>query len=290
MLNTILKMADSELDHRRDLYAEGAAVLDEDFHVEGAEALFDQALTNGLLAIAAAYIPGQLAADTAKKQPSASALLTQLGERVGITGGVAQIPTGRRAQQFNERTSSMETLDHEELVPLHIDQLRDALRRTQAARHGRGPGEQVTPEDVQALLALDKHPALGVLAGHYLDRDWRRAQIDDRAEQARAADYLALLHEEEADRRGQHAEMILSLTLGIQVTSPSSRKTAQCATDRPCKAPMVTTSVTASPLALAWSVPTDAVTGSPPSWAWTWSGISAGRASSGPGWLRCNLN
>jgi hypothetical protein len=201
-------MMNSECGHRRDLYAEGAAVLDEDCHVVGAEALFDQALTNGLLAIAADYIPGHPAADATKKQPSASVLLTQLGDQAGVIEGVAQIPTGRRAHEIDERTGILEALDHDEFVPLYVDQLRDALQRTQAARHGRGPGEQVTPEDVQALLELDIHPALGVLVNHYMDRDWRRAQVADRTEQARAADYLDLLDEEEVNRRTQHAALI----------------------------------------------------------------------------------
>jgi len=208
MRDTILKMANSECGHRRDLYAEGAAVLDEDCHVVGAEALFDQALTNGLLVIAADYIPGHPAADATKKQPPASVLLTQLGDRAGVIEGVAQIPTGMRAEEIDERTGFGETLDRDEFVSLYVDQLHDALQRTQAARHGRGPGEQVTPEDVQALLELDIHPALGVLVNHYMDQDWRRAQVADRTEQARAADYLDLLDEEEVNRRTQHAALI----------------------------------------------------------------------------------
>jgi hypothetical protein len=195
--------------NRKRLYAEGAAVLDEDCHVVGAEALFDQALTNGLLVIATSYIPGHPAGDPKKKQPSASAWLTQLSKQAGVTDGVAQLPTGKRAQEFDEQIG-LRYLDHEELVPLYVKQLRDALRRTQAARHGRGPGEQVRPEDVAALLALDAHPALGALVNHYLDRDWRRAQIADRSEQARAADYLDLLDEDEVDRRANHSALALA--------------------------------------------------------------------------------
>ena len=47
-------------DHRREIYAQAAAVLDEDHLVPGAEALFDQALTNGLFVIAAAAIPAEV--------------------------------------------------------------------------------------------------------------------------------------------------------------------------------------------------------------------------------------
>jgi hypothetical protein len=118
------------------------------------------------LVIAAHDIPGHPAADpTRTYQPSASLLLTELSELTCFKEGIALIPTGRRATGFDEQFDlwDLDHEDHMDMVVLHVDQLRDALRRTQAPRHGRGPGEEVTPEDVGALLALDAHPALYAL-------------------------------------------------------------------------------------------------------------------------------
>jgi hypothetical protein len=81
--------------------------------------------------------------------------------------------------------------------------------RTQIPRHGRGPGKQVTREDVEALLDLDHVVGLHVLQDHYLDEHWRSAQVADRNETARAADYLDLLDEDEITRRQEAAESVL---------------------------------------------------------------------------------
>jgi len=182
-------------DQRREIYAEATSVLDEDCLVPGAEALFDQALTNGLLVIAGAFIPGHAATEDPppRRLPSADQLLTDVAKQAGHAGGrTAAVPFGGA-----RRSGSL---------LLKVAQLRDAVQRTQTARHGRGPGGQVTEADVQALLALDEHPALQAIAGHYLDKTWREAQVDNRIELARAADFLSHLSANEITRRVDEAE------------------------------------------------------------------------------------
>lgn len=202
---------------RGHLYAEGTAVLDEDCHVSGAEGLFDQALTNGLLAIAAAAIPGHAAAGTGF-MPPASRLLADIAKHAPSTDGISRVLTGRKVTDLG--LLGLAETDEDEFVEVRVDQLSSALTRTQAARHGQGPGGQVNIDDVAALLALDSHPALHALNDHYLDRDWRRAQVADRTDKARAAGYAALLGDEELSRRATHAQEQLSPIPGDDFTSP----------------------------------------------------------------------
>jgi len=202
---------------RGKLYAEGAAVLDEDCQVSGAEGLFDQALTNGLLAIAAAAIPGHPAAGSGF-MPAANRLLVDIAKHAPPTDGVSRVLTGAKVTDLGPM-GLVET-DEDEYVEVRVDQLSGALARTQAARHGHGPGGQVNVDDVAALLALDRHPALEALTDHYLDRDWRRAQVADRTDKARAAGYAALLGDEELSRRAKHAQEQLSPIPGDDFTSP----------------------------------------------------------------------
>ncbi len=205
-------------DHRRHLYAEGAAVLDQDEHVAGAEALFDQSLTNGLLAIVATHWPtGIYRSD--RKLKSASELLAVIKDELTLQDGIAHVSTEERATDLAE-DSTRRTLNTNGSVLIQVKQLRDAVTRTQLPRHGRGPGRQVTRDDVKALLALDDHPALRAVHNQYLDETWRRAQVADRNEHARAADYLDLLGEEERTRRVEAADAVLAPTPGEVETPP----------------------------------------------------------------------
>ncbi|MGR7023755.1 hypothetical protein [Geodermatophilus sp. URMC 62] len=208
-------------DYRRHLYAEGAAVLDQDEHVAGAEAPFDEALTNGLLVIVAAHWPEATTKSKGSKVWTlpADMLLQVLEDRAHFADGFAYLPTERPVTELAE-DSTLRTLDTNETVLIHVDQLRGAVARTQQPRHGRGPGRQVTRDDVAALLALDDHPALHVLHNHYLDERWRRAQVADLNEHARAASYLALLPEEERTHRVEAADAALGPTPGDIDTLP----------------------------------------------------------------------
>lgn len=59
---------------------------------------------------------------------------------------------------------------------------------------------------VQALLALDEHPALHAIEERYLDKAWRQAQVDDQKEVARATEFLSHLGSDEPERRVDEAE------------------------------------------------------------------------------------
>lgn len=92
-------------------------------------------------------------------------------------------------------------LGYELKVDIQTDRLRGALRRADAARHGRGSAGILTDEDIQALVELDAHPALQALTDRYADEEWRKGQVDDLNEQARAEEYLDLLDSDEVERR-----------------------------------------------------------------------------------------
>jgi hypothetical protein len=208
--------------HRRRLYAEGAAVLDQDEHVAGAEALFDSALTNGLLAIMSVPWPQEILRWDGKPH-AAERLLQILEDRVGLEDGVAKLPARQWPAEAAE-DSPQRSLDDNETVSIQVDQVRDAVVRTQIPRHGRGPGKQVTREDVEALLDLDHVVGLHVLQDHYLDEHWRSAQVADRNETARAADYLDLLDEDEITRRQEAAESVLGPWPGRARAKSSDRR------------------------------------------------------------------
>lgn len=168
---------DREATSRKAHYAEGALTLRDGHLIPGAEGLFNQALTNGLLVIAAA-----------------NHLLPPAGERLPAARGLITLLAG--------------VVDAKILTAL--DQ---AVLRTDAARHGRSTGATLTRPDVDALVELDRDPALGgSLMDVEVDRDWVRARAADGAEQDRAGEYLALLErelgEEEIERRAEAASGI----------------------------------------------------------------------------------
>lgn len=154
----------SNVEHWRRLYAEGAAVLDQDEHVAGAEALVGQALTNGLLAVVSAHWPSETTRKDGSFKP-AGGLLKVIEGQVGLLGGVAHVEIDEQATELAE-DSTLRTLSTKALVSVQVNALHDAVSRTQVARHGRGPDRQVTRNDVQALLELGAHPALRVLTNH----------------------------------------------------------------------------------------------------------------------------
>lgn len=172
-------LADQEprISHWRAEYAKGLVLLREDHAFPGAEGVFEQALTNGLLAIASAERPGLISPTNAL--PAASRLAREMA-------GVPEV-------------------DQQNLV--------QAVSRTSAPRHGRGPGGVLTDDDVQLLDDLDTHPALvGAGSNELLDSHWAKAEIENHYEARRAVDYLALLDYEEVERRVEAAKDLLYLS------------------------------------------------------------------------------
>ncbi|MFE6127793.1 hypothetical protein ACFQ6Q_05900 [Streptomyces sp. NPDC056437] len=173
---------------RAEQYGRCATVLDVDFQVPGAAAIFDQALTNGLAAIVASIWPGE---ETEKRRTGdhrlkpASQLLKVITEKCGeAQDGMRLIP------------------DATDDTPIAVDvaALSDALEQTQRVRHARGVGE-LEKRHVAALLELDGHSCLRQISEEKRESDWVQNEIQDRYEWLRAQDYLELIGEEEADRR-----------------------------------------------------------------------------------------
>jgi hypothetical protein len=178
--------------HRCEQYATGTTALQENIAAPGADGVFDVALTNGLLAVVAVAVPGHAAAKTACKLPPASKLLDDLEVTFGKdAAGVTEVPTGENAQDLVG--IGLVDLGYERTVRVEVDLLADALARTQAARHGRGPTGLLTSSDVEALAVLDEHPALSVLADYRREQYWDRGSAADTAEFDRALGVLKLL-------------------------------------------------------------------------------------------------
>lgn len=183
-------------------FAGSAAALQEDRSAAGAEGMFHQAATNGLLAIASSYLPKYGSAIRDTRLPPAAEILGDLIVKFGESDGICELPVEpiERSPLLKHYLDSGNGSN----VPLQTEQLREAITRTDGPRHGRAEGGAVTAEDVLALVAMDDHPALQVLASERSDRYWRRGAADDSAEQARAAKYLTILEEwvdGELDRR-----------------------------------------------------------------------------------------
>nr|MBA2601119.1 hypothetical protein [Actinomycetota bacterium] len=82
--------------------------------------------------------------------------------------------------------------------------LRQAIGTTQPIRHARpSQGSRLQPIHVEALVALDDHPALRRLRDEHFDEYWKQETHNDRHAQVRAAWYVEQLRatREEWDRR-----------------------------------------------------------------------------------------
>lgn len=186
---------------RREQFATGTAALQDKLTVAGAVGVFDTALTNGLMAIAAAAIPGHPASASGGRLPPASGLLNDLTAAFGKdAAGVVQVPTGENAYDLDPR-GVLKDLGYERKVAVDVDLLLDALNRTQPARHARGATGLLTAVDVEALAVLDEHPALRVLSDFRTDEYWARGAEADAIEYDRAIEFLEMLTEAEMEDR-----------------------------------------------------------------------------------------
>ncbi|MFD6343452.1 hypothetical protein ACFWF9_01835 [Streptomyces roseolus] len=171
-------------------FARCSAVLDRDHEVPGGEAIFDQALSNGLLAVVAAEWPGEEREPKGPRMRSAAALLGVIKEKAD------EQPDGTFLIPGTDPDS--------EGVWVDTTTLRDGVDKTQAARHGRGPGN-LERRHVDALLVLDEHRALRRIAEVMSDGQWVKAEVRDIYERDRAQKYLEFLGDEEAEFRAERA-------------------------------------------------------------------------------------
>lgn len=185
---------------RSNQYANGTTALQNNVTVAGADGVFDLALTNGLLAVVAATITGHPAAMAIGRAPAANSLLMDLVATFGKdSAGFVKVPTGENAVDFDGK--GLVDLGYERMVSVNVDLLLDALGRTQAARHGRGPAGLLTIADVDALAALDEHPALSVLSDYRRELFWELGSVADSAEFDRALGVLELLSDDDVAAR-----------------------------------------------------------------------------------------
>ncbi|MFF0764302.1 hypothetical protein ACFYWH_30365 [Streptomyces sp. NPDC003737] len=154
----------------------------------GHEGIYDQALSNALAAIVAAEWPGE-EANSQGRVKFARELLQVIAGRIPADPATGLCVISDRDADVRSRWEA------ENLVPegfwdtrIDVDLLTNALNVSGRARHGSGTG-RLQHRHVQALLALDRHPALRTLLAAQSDRDDERAQEEDArsADQARAA-------------------------------------------------------------------------------------------------------
>lgn len=186
----------------------------------GADGTFDAALTNGLLAVVAVAIPGHRAANMSGSMPPASQLLRDLVSAFGSSGGLTRVPTGEEETHWDDFAlyfdsgqrglpPAPQVLDRprrQRFVDVNTDLLIDALVRTQAARHDRGPTGLLTKADVEELLALDEHPALGALSDHQNDARYAKGRASDAEEAQRAYEVLSMLTDADRADRVAHVK------------------------------------------------------------------------------------
>jgi hypothetical protein len=181
---------------RSETYARCTRALQEDRERPGAEAIFDQALTNALAAIVARRWPGE---EMRGRQVKSAAACLEVVEQHG-----AEIEAG---------TFELEDLDPpprgfvlgDEPAPtiVRVAVLREAIEITQPPRHARVHEPQPLGEEhIDALSVLNVDASLQVsFADFDLDEFEQRVGLADSVEIARARQYLDLLSLEELERR-----------------------------------------------------------------------------------------
>ncbi|QGN46377.1 hypothetical protein GKC29_05710 [Micromonospora sp. WMMC415] len=165
----------------REEYAQNTLALSLGLERPGAPALFDAAVTNGLVAIVAHEWPGEeVAPNSNGYMRPASALLNLIGSKAA---GDAEISSAAKR------------------IAGEVDVLRKAVKDLAPVRHGRGGWAFVHPSAVHALRELDRHPALSVLSSYEADDHEAQDLARDADARAFAETYLTLLSEEEVARR-----------------------------------------------------------------------------------------
>ncbi|MEV0462252.1 hypothetical protein AB0I30_03120 [Nocardia tengchongensis] len=184
-------------------YALCTFALAYDKATDGAEGVFDQALTNGLAAIVAHTWPGKEKDRKTGRILQARLLLDVIKENTGGTGRIPHDPDAPIADdaEAGGPFGFLRTYTDVDLVTLH-----DALTVTQAIRHARDvegddAGMPLTEDHLKALTALDWHPALRSINDVHVDRDWERDGHSNDVEIDRARRYHDALDEEEIERR-----------------------------------------------------------------------------------------
>lgn len=190
-------------DQRAVQYAVCTYALEHDRVTDGAEGIFDQALTNGLAAIVAHAWPGE--ESKGSRVRSARELLDLIEQRgKADRDGVVRVlhdPDGPEFEQ--EQPFSDDPLPN--FTTVRVPVLRNAIDATQAIRHARleGHSSEATLSDahIAALRELDYHPALFAIGEEVIERSRMSVRDRDVAEQQRAGAYYRELDADEQARR-----------------------------------------------------------------------------------------
>lgn len=174
-------------ERRRVRYARAVAVLLDDRKVGGAAAGFEEAVSNGLAAIVCHEWPGSERGRRGIKSPAQLLEVVRTHSR-HLGGDRYEVPA------------------RDGLGPTVIDvgTLRRGISATQAVRHARpAPDEEevVTDAAVEALAALDAHPALSWLSYVQADKLDQVAERTDWDARSYASTYWDRLSEDERERR-----------------------------------------------------------------------------------------
>lgn len=181
-------------------YAVCTYALEHDHVSDGAEGVFDQALTNGLAAIVAHEWPGE--EHRGARTLSAAELLTVI-ETYGKAMDCGTVRILRQGEPEYVQTP----LDDDEIpnfTPVDVKTLRDGINATQAIRHARDTDDDspaLTTGHLKALRDLDDHPALYAITDEQIDRAEQNVAETDRAEGERASAYWQSLTDDERSRR-----------------------------------------------------------------------------------------
>ncbi|MDQ4033619.1 MAG: hypothetical protein M3332_15785 [Actinomycetota bacterium] len=222
-------------------YGQCTAALDTDYQTSGAEALYDQALSNGLVAIVEYEWPGEELETSRRrrrnKTKSATDLLKVIRNRATkVSQGIVQLTTrtvGYIDPQYQRKDALCVNLTapSTEFVQVAVDLLQEAIDRTQSIRHGRIQVHATVGLDrrhIDALCNLNHHPALDSLAEEYGDQSWRAAKVQDLWTRNHAADYLEIIGEEEADRRMSTSEDYLPADPKDRAMGPELQRCPVC--------------------------------------------------------------
>jgi hypothetical protein len=198
---------DSQVDEDRQRerarqYAVCTYALRHDRASDGAEAIYDQALTNGLAAIVTHNWPGEEMERPGGRTRAARGLVRVIEKRAAAAAdGIVHVPHSEDVPDYEDHPALGRI---ENFTRVNVAVLRDALYVTQEVRHARATGEQgvtLADEHIKALVDLEYHPALFAISDELVERAQAGIAGRDAAERARAWAYFDALDAEERERR-----------------------------------------------------------------------------------------